>query len=150
MRVGSGGSIHLFLPTVCASAPRLSARLARGQLQYYTADGVCPFGVHCFYFHEAELEESPRRRSRRGDRPGGSGRGRGRPGGGGRGHGYEGGAAGLSVDVDVDSSIYIDALRVPDDYASEEDDQYFMQFALEETLELLDIASSGRGLPSGY
>lgn len=124
--------------------------LTHGRLQYYTADGVCPFGVHCFYFHEAEAEESPRRRSRRGSRPGGGVRGRGRPGSSGRAHGHVVGTAGLDVDIDVDSSSYLGALPVPEDDASEDDNEYFTRFALEEILELLDISSSGRGLPSGY
>lgn len=149
---------HYVIPSVsfltgarkAAATASYREHVARIPCKYYTADGVCPFGVHCFYFHEAEAEESPRRRSCRGSRPGGGVRGRGRPGSSGRAHGHVVGTAGLDVDIDVDSSTYLGALPVPEDDASEDDNEYFTRFALEEILELLDISSSGRGLPSGY
>lgn len=148
MRVGSRGSAHLCRPPPCAHSLRGCLRvLTRRRLQYYTADRVCPFGMHCFYLHDGEAEESPRRRSRRGSRTDGSGRGRGRFGGGGRGRSLEGGTAG--VDPDVLGDELSEYLR---DLPPEEDDEYYsMPLALDEILfELLDLSSSRRGLHSGY
>lgn len=64
-------------------------------LQYYTADGACPFGTRCFYLHEPGLGAvAPRRRSRRG----GGGRGRGEAAG--RGGGGGGGGRGGLTEYD--------------------------------------------------
>lgn len=148
MRVGSRGSARLCRPPPCAPLLRGCVRvLPRRRLQYYTADGVCPFGVHCFYLHDGEAEESPRRLSRRGSRAGGSGRGRGRPGGGGRWRGFAAGAAGVDFDVfRYGLSEYLEG------HSSEEDDgDYSLPYVLDDIpFELLDLSSSRRGLHSGY
>lgn len=147
MRVGSHGSARLCHPPPCARLLRGCLRvLARRRLQYYTADGVCPFGVHCFYLHDGEAEESPRRRSRRSSGAGGSGRGRGRPGRGGRGRGRESGATGMGRDVYGD-----EVLDFFEDHPPEEDDEDYTPFVLDEILfELLDLSPLRHELPSGY
>lgn len=146
---------HYVVPSVtfltgarkAAATASYMEHVARIPCKYYTADRVCPFGMHCFYLHDGEAEESPRRRSRRGSRTDGSGRGRGRFGGGGRGRSLEGGTAG--VDPDVLGDELSEYLR---DLPPEEDDEYYsMPLALDEILfELLDLSSSRRGLHSGY
>ncbi|GAB0489300.1 hypothetical protein MMPV_000517 [Pyropia vietnamensis] len=161
---------HYVIPSVsfltgaqkAAAATSYREHVAQIPCKYYTADGVCPFGVHCFYFHDSKEaeEELPRLRSLRGSRPNGSGRGRGRLEGGDHGHGHEGGAADLDDAIELDrhyalhdgrapypgADIDVDqfsALHAPEEDALEEYDWYHsMGFALDEIMQLLDFSLS--------